>query len=121
MSYNINNNMDYDFDAVMDLCTSKETTGALTSLEQNLKDLVKKLNQCEKDFHCKGGTEANALMDIYDGFSAAIGWSSANYVDDGAGLARINEFARETFQTGYDQAYEDKRALSSMEWFSSQG
>lgn len=119
MGYNINNNMDYDFDAVMDLCTSETTRNALLNLETNLNDLVKKLNQCEKDFHCKGGTEANALMDIYDGFSAAIGWSYPNYVDDGAGLARINEFARETFQTGYDQAYEDKRALASNEWFNS--
>ena len=107
--------LDYDMDQVMEFCKSSACTGALTDLAKDLNKLVDKLNNAEDHFHCKGGSSTNALMEIYNGFSACIGKSNGNDSRSGSGVAAINCYSRDMFQTCYNEAAEDKKALESYE------
>ncbi len=107
--------LDYDMDEVMNFCKGSGCTGAMTDLVKDLNTLVDKLNNAEDHFHCKGGSDTNALMQIYNGFSACIGKSSGNNTQGATGVAALNCYAREMFQTCYNEAEQDKKALASYE------
>ena len=107
--------LNYDMQEVIDFCKNSSTTGALADLAKDLNTLVNKLNTAESHFHCKGGSDTNALIEIYNGFSDAIGESVSNNENSGSGVARVNEYCRSLFQTCFDEAFEDKKALESYQ------
>lgn len=103
-------NINYDFDEVMSYCSGQAST-SVCDLATDLNRLSRELVDCEDKFHCKGGSKANAVMKIYQGFSTIIGSTPTK-----KGMAGLVNACATLVNTCYADAADDKRIVESMQY-----
>lgn len=108
------NAVDYDPERVMENIVSKYC-GMVDNLASDLNKLAKELDDCQDKFHCKGGSEANAVMEIYKGFQTAIGKSNGNF--SGEGLGGLTAASASILNTVYSEAKVDWERLQQSNNF----
>lgn len=100
-------NVDYDPEEVVQYCQNGAQTG-LHNLIDDLNQLCNELDDCQDKFHCKGGDSSNAVIQIYKGFSAAIGSSNGSY--SGTALGGCAAQTAHIINIIYSEAMTDMKA-----------
>lgn len=104
--------VDYDPEEVIKYCQNGAQTG-LESLVRDLNKLCNELEDCQDKFHCKGGDSANAIMQIYKGFSNTIGKS--NGITTGEALGACCCLSAQIINIIYGEATADLQAQEASQ------
>ncbi len=105
--------VDYDPEEVIAFCQNGAQTD-LHNLVSDLNKLCEELEDCQDKFHCKGGDSANAVIQIYKGFSNAVGKSNGAY--SGEALGGCCALSAQLINTIYSEAKADLKAQEASQY-----
>ena len=99
--------LDYDYDAVIEFCKGTAVQTSFSDSSKDLNSLSTALTTVEDSLHC-GLETCPAFLEIYDGFSGALGYYDGS---NGSGTSLLMAYAAAIFNTCYSEALRDKSIL----------